>query len=342
MEDTPPTHETEDPTPASVADRLVSALERRERSEAVAAISALQSVGSDQRKAGIRAVRTLTADDPHAIGLVTEELTMFLTDDDRAVRLTTAKLFVTLAAEAPNAALDAIGPLSARLADEDEFYYVRARSAEAIGYVASAFPDEAATPEVLADLRIGLSFDEPEVKQKLTKALSHIALGNPGRLRHHVGVLAEHLGDDDELLRYHLCTALVAIACVYPDAIEPAVDSLAARSTDENPYVRGRAAEAIGLWVRETANASVPEFDTASASDVDDADAAAFLKTRLRFARGEPPESASAIGDLDRIRDQTDAIAEAINRLGSDECPNCGMTIPSGGPPMCPRCGAPY
>jgi len=60
------------------------------------------------------------------------------------------------------------------------------------------------------DLRIGLEFDEPEVKAKLAKALAHVTLGDASRLRHQVSSLAAHLAD-------------------------------------ENPYVQERVAEALGL-----------------------------------------------------------------------------------------------
>ena len=41
------------------------------------------------------------------------------------------------------------------------------------------------SPELLADLRIGLSFDEPVMKEMLAEAIEHVALGDPGRLTHH-------------------------------------------------------------------------------------------------------------------------------------------------------------
>jgi HEAT repeat protein len=63
---------------------------------------------------------------------------------------------------------------------EDEFYYVRARCAEALGYIAVETPEAVTDPDILADLRIGLAFDEPEGKEKLAKALAHVALGGPG------------------------------------------------------------------------------------------------------------------------------------------------------------------
>lgn len=103
-------------------------------------------------------------------------------DEGRAIRLTTAKLFVALAQSEPPAVLPVVDMRADRLADDEEFYYVRARCAEALGYTAVDSPEEVTNPETLADLRIGLSFDESEVKEKLAKALAYVALGNPGRL----------------------------------------------------------------------------------------------------------------------------------------------------------------
>ncbi|MFC4360507.1 HEAT repeat domain-containing protein [Halobium salinum] len=162
-------------------------------------------------------------------------LSKFLTDEDRAVRLTTAKLFVTLAKSEPRAVLPAVDALAERLADDEEFYYVRARSAEALGYLAVEAPEAVTSPETLADFRIGLRFDEPEVRAKLAKALAYVALGNPRRLRHQVSSLTEHLDDENELVRYHLCTALVVVGCEYPAKLAEAAEPLQERLADENP-----------------------------------------------------------------------------------------------------------
>jgi HEAT repeat protein len=72
-----------------------------------------------------------------------------LKDDERSVRLTTAKLFVAAAEADPDAVVPMVPALADRLADDEEFYYVRARSAEALGYVALEHPDIVASPEML-------------------------------------------------------------------------------------------------------------------------------------------------------------------------------------------------
>ncbi len=187
-------------------------------------------------------------------------LSPFFTDGERSVRLKTAKLFVAVSEHDPDAVVSVLPMLTDRLADPDEFYFVRARAAEALGNVALEHTGEVASPAVVAELQIGLSFDEPEVKEKLAKALADIALGDPNRLDHRVPNLAEHLDDDDELVRYYLCTALAAVGCVAPEALAEEADALAARLDDENDYVRGRAAEAVGLLARsDGGDSSSPE-----------------------------------------------------------------------------------
>jgi HEAT repeat protein len=198
----------------------------------------------------------------------------------------------------------------------------------------------------LADLRVGLSFDEPEVKEKLAKALEHVALGNPDRLRHKVSSLAEHLDDESELVRYHLCTALVVIGCAYPAKLADASEAVTGRLSDENPHVRGRAAEALGLLA-----GSAPDETAISAADVPDVgdEAEPFVADRVRFARtafaegGREGETPEEIGTVEGIRGTTDEVVEEITSLDGDgECPHCGLSLPENGPPMCPQCGAPY
>lgn len=176
----------------------------------------------------LQAVRDVSGELPRSFEEIAGPLSTFLTDEDRAVRLTTAKLFVTLVQSEPAVVLSPVDALAKHLSN-DEFYYVRARSAEALGYVAVDSPEKVTDPETLADLRIGLEFDEPEVKEKLAKALAYVALGDPDRLRHQVDSLAEHLNDDNELVRYHLCTVLVVVSCAHPEksASETSFDNIA-------------------------------------------------------------------------------------------------------------------
>ena len=328
----------------SSGERLRRAIEADEYDEAAAC---LRGIGpdADDRRAAIRTVRAAAADDPAAMEPLLPAAVAFLTDDERSVRLRTAKLFVTVARASPSAAAGCVDALAERVADETEFYYVRARSAEALGYVALEHPTEVASPELLADLRIGLSFDEPEVKEKLAKALAYVALGDPGRLRHQVDSLADHTDDADELVRYHLCTALVAVGCAHPAALADADDGLRERLADENPYVRGRAAEALALLTgSDEPVEAVPEV-----TGVDDAtDAPSFLCDRVAFLRGrldgETTERVpDEVGTLEAVRSGTDDVVEEIlSPAGDEECPSCGLELPENGPPMCPRCGSPH
>lgn len=332
------------PPSADVVDRL----ERGDIEAASAALEELRMAPPEDRKEAIRSLRRFTEGEPEVFKALWSALVPFLTDGERAVRLSTAKLFVTVARTAPEAVLGAVDPLAARLADDEEFYYVRARSAEALGYLALEAPEEVVSPEVLADLRIGLAFDEPEVREQLAKALAHVALASPDRLRHHVPTLAENLDDDGEEIRYHLATALVAVGCTAPDAVADAVEELSGRLDDDSAYVRGRAAEALGLVARGDSTAAIPESELAAVSEGDgDGDDESFAAERAQFALAgvDGAESsdgfAGEIGSVRGIREHTDDVLAAMTRTDEAACPQCGLELPDGGPPMCPDCGAP-
>ncbi|VTT86245.1 hypothetical protein DM2_2283 [Halorubrum sp. DM2] len=303
----------------------------------------LSTADTETRKRTLQTVRSHAEANPGQFDGLAAQLTTFLTDEDRAIRLTTAKLFVTLARTEPAVARPVVDALADRLADDEEFYYVRARCAEALGYVGREHPEAVSDPAILADFRIGLSFDEPEVKEKLAKALECVALGDPSRLRHQVESLAEHLDDDGELVRYHLCTALAAVGCEHPGKLADGRDALAGRlsDTDENPYTRGRAAEALGLLEGVNGEGvAVPDE-----IDVDGDEAAEFVRSRLAFSRAAGTEQSvdrtANVGTLDSLQSGTEAVVDAMTTPDGDECPHCGLAVPEGGPPMCPRCGAP-
>ncbi|WP_132059148.1 HEAT repeat domain-containing protein [Halorussus amylolyticus] len=332
-------------------ERLTDLVKEGDRDEAVACLERFETASADGRKAALGALRSLADERPVALEPLTPTLRTFLADDDRAVRLRTAKLFVALAEATPDAVVPVAPALAERLADPDELYFVRARAAETLGYVALEHPESVASPEVLADLRIGLSFDEPEVKEKLAKALEHVAIGNPGRLEHHVSNVAEHLGDESELVRYHLSTALVVVGCEHPDALAEARTRLGERLDDENAHVRGRAAEALGLLARlesesesESEEPPIPEPELRALADDEQ-----FVAERARFAASalggdEGPDSGrfDGVGTVGAIRATTDEIVAELTTADSDECPNCGLALPEESPPMCPRCGAAY
>jgi HEAT repeat protein len=328
------------PTP----DHLTSLLKEGDHPEMVACLDRLGAADAETRKRALRAVRDIAEDSLCTFESLAGSLSTFLTDDERAVRLTTAKLFVALAQSLPSDVVPVVDALADRLADDEEFYYVRARCAEALGYVAVDSPEDVTDPETLADLRIGLSFDEPEVKEKLAKALAYVALGDPSRLRHQVDSLADHLDDDNELVRYHLCTALVVVGCEYPKKLSGAAEPLRKRLGDENPYVQGRAAEALGLLATSETGAG-SEFDLDDVAGTHE-DSPTFLTDRLSFCRRQVATDQSAdapegVGMIDAIRDGTDAVVEEMTAPDGEACPHCGLNLPESGPPMCPRCGAP-
>ena len=331
--------ESTEPPPVDRVDELLAA---GRLEEVRACLDHLETVASDDRKAVLRSLRDLAADRSAAFEGITPALVSFL-DDERAVRLTAVKLLVAVAEDVPEVVRPVVDPLADRLADDEEFYFVRARSAEALGYVALADPEAVATPEVVAELRIGLEFDEPEVTAKLAKALAHVALADPRRLRHQVGKLAAHLDDEQAVVRYHLCTALVATGCEHPNALADGRDALVARLDDDNEYVRGRVAEALGLYAGTVAASDLPVDDVERLVD----DESSFVSPRAAFALAALDSTDEAvphgrIPEIESIRNATDRIADEITTPTTDgECPHCGLELPDGGPPVCPGCGAP-
>lgn len=325
-------------------DQLVDLVTDEPTDTVLTSLDHLSTADTDTRKQCLQALRKLAGERQRVFAGLTPKLADFLTDEERAVRLTTAKIFVSVAQTEPDLVRPTVEPLAARLADGEEFYYVRARSAEALGYVGLEHPTDVSDPDILADFRIGLSFDEPEVKEKLAKALAYVALGDPGRLRHHVSSVADHLDDDNTLVRYHLSTALVAVGCEHPDRLSDTTAELTERLTDESPYVRGRIVEAVGMLAR---SGTPLDCDT----DLDGIetpfdDAPRFLTERLQFARqvstDEDQPTTTEFGTIDSIRNSIEDGAERIRSPDSDDkCLHCGLSVPDSGPPMCPRCGAP-
>jgi HEAT repeat protein len=332
----------DDSTHPPPADRVVDSLKRNARNEAIGFLDRIHTAPADDRKALLRSLKTVAEDRTALLEPILSALGPFLEDDDRSVRLTTAKLLVRVAESRPEAVLPLVSPLSERLADEDEFYYVRARAAEALGYVALEHPEAVASPELLADLRIGLAFDEPEVKEKLAKALEYVALGDPRRLRHQVPKLAEHLDDENDIVRYHLYTALVAVGAGFPRRLAGGGNGLVEGLDDNVPQVRGRAAEALGLLARsDRGGISVPK-SALRAMQANEEDS--FVTDRVRFALNAdtPDAERERLGTARGVRETTaDAIAAINSPDADDDCPHCGLALPADGPPMCPRCGAP-
>ncbi|MFB6224682.1 MAG: HEAT repeat domain-containing protein [Haloarcula sp.] len=329
-------------------DRLVTLVIEEPTSDAIACLERFGETSAEDRKAAMQALRTVAADRSVTLDSLCPALVQYLKDDERAVRLSTAKLLAVIAESDPDSVIPMISALADRLADDDEFYYVRARVAETLGYIAVEYPEKVTSPETLADLRIGLAFDEPEVREKLSKALEYIALGAPHRLRHQVSALADHLDDENELVRYHLTSALVVVGCEFPERLTAARDDLVRRLTDDNDHVRGRAAEALGLLARTGSDESTPA-ESSIRELVETQEEDSFASRRAHFALNAISSSATSrnppgtVGTLEGVRDTTGDAVDAITSPDSDgECPHCGLTLPGEGPPMCPQCGAPY
>ncbi|KAA9395864.1 hypothetical protein Har1130_15645 [Haloarcula sp. CBA1130] len=321
---------------------IATLLEQGQKAAALTALERLSTAGPADQQACLRSLKAAADEQPELFDGVLPSLTEFVENSERPTRLTAAKLFVTVSEDAPDSVVPVVSTLAERLADESEFYYVRARCAEALGYVAVDHPDAVTSPEVVADLRIGLEFDKPEVKEKLAKALAHVALGSPERLRYQVDSLADHLRADSELIRYHLSTALVVVGCACPEQLTDAMEALVSCLEDESRYVRGRAAEALGLLAGVDSVESVPRarLDALTADEE-------FVAERAQFAlsqyRGEDPSDAvTGIATKNAIRTQTaDIVSEIRTPEGEGECPHCGLSLPDASPPLCPGCGTP-
>jgi len=332
----------DDRTSATPETEIGSLLAQGRTADALTALEQLSTAEPADQQACLRSLKATADDRPGLFEGVLESLAEFLSDSERPTRLTTAKLFVAVSEGAPDIVVPVVPTLAEQLADESEFYYVRARCAEALGYVAVDHPDAVASPEIIADLRVGLEFDEPEVQEKLAKALAHVALGDPARLRYQVDSLADHLQADNELVRYHLSTAIVVIGCARPEQLTDAREPLLACLDDENPYVRGRAAEALGLLASAATEPAVPAERLAALTADDE-----FVEDRIQFAlsqhRGEETgDTAANIATRDAIRTRTADIAAEIRTSAAEgECPHCGLSFPESGPPLCPGCGTP-
>jgi HEAT repeat protein len=321
---------------------IVTLLEHGRKDDALTALEQLSTADAADQQACFRSLKSAADDQPQLFDGVLSPITRFLADSERPTRLTAAKLFVAVSEGAPDSVVPVVPTLAERLADESEFYYVRARCAEALGYVAVDHPDAVASPAVVADLRIGLEFDEPEVREKLAKALAHVALGDPARLRYQVDSLADHLQADSELVRYHLSTAIVVTGCACPERLTDAREALVSRLEDENRYVRGRAAEALGLLAGADAGEPFPraQLEELTADDEFVAERAQFALTQYHGT--EPDDGPTGIAGRDAIRTQTTDIVEEIRTPEDDGgCPHCGLSLPESGPPLCPSCGTP-
>lgn len=127
------------------------ALERNDGEGVAALVSDLPlDFGRDSQEC-LQSLKTVVDDDPALVEPALPVCETLLTEDGRSVRLTTAKLFVAAAETHSNAVVTIVPALAEWLTDGEEFYYVHARSEEALGYTALDHPDTVTSPELLAD-----------------------------------------------------------------------------------------------------------------------------------------------------------------------------------------------
>lgn len=113
---------TSEPDQPPTSDHMLELLEEETHEEAVACLNRLGESDTEVRKRALRAVRDVATERPRSVEEFTSPLSTFPSDENRAVRQTTAKLFVALAQSEPAVVLPVVDVLAERLADEEDFY----------------------------------------------------------------------------------------------------------------------------------------------------------------------------------------------------------------------------
>jgi hypothetical protein len=231
----------------------------------------------DARHELATALRDRAESDPAAVAEGVAGLAPLLDDDRDSTRLLAAKTYVAVAEHEPDAV--PTEPLEAAL--DDEFYYVRGRAVQALGRVARA--RGAADPSLLARLLNGLELERKESRERYAGALADCALADAAALRTLVPDIAEALDDESAVVRYHLTTALAAVARLEPDRVAGVADALEPLLGDAEPYVAGRAGEALGYAGVAVDGDVVADSDTVGAAD----EALAFRDERVAVTAGD-------------------------------------------------------
>lgn len=250
----------------------------------------------DARHDIARALRDHAESDPAAVADALSGLVPLLDDERDSVRLLAAKTSLAVAETDPEAV--PTEPLADAL--DDEFYYVRGRAVQTLGRVARHRGET--DPSLLARLLNGLDFEREESRERYAGALADCALADAAALRTLVPEIADALDDDSAVVRYHLTTTLAAVARVEPDRVADAADALRERLDDEEPYVVGRAAAALGHADVAVDGGAILTLDEGA-----DEEALAFREARVAFATGAadaPPAPTAAAHD-----DAVDAVA---------------------------------
>ncbi|WP_247010629.1 HEAT repeat domain-containing protein [Halorientalis litorea] len=105
----------------SSPDRLSTLIETGQFDAASTALDRVRTADPETPKKAIRRV-TECGEEGRTVTPLLSSLVGFLGDEQRAVRLTTAKALVTVAEAEPETATDAVSTLADRLADDDESY----------------------------------------------------------------------------------------------------------------------------------------------------------------------------------------------------------------------------
>lgn len=137
----------DDSTRLPSVDHVVNFLEQNAHDETRACLDQIETAPASDRKTVLRSLKSVAEAHPSVLAPAASALARFLEDDERSVRLTTAELFVTRAESTPETVVPVVSSLAERLAAADEFYYVRARCAEALGLLARVERDDVALPE---------------------------------------------------------------------------------------------------------------------------------------------------------------------------------------------------
>src|SRR6056297_3700526 len=103
-----------DPDRQPSPDRPSELLSEGSREEAIDALTRLEAADAEARKRAVRTLRDLAEKESSAFDGLATPLTTFLNDEERAIRLTTAKLFVALARSEPAVVRPVVDALAAR------------------------------------------------------------------------------------------------------------------------------------------------------------------------------------------------------------------------------------
>ena len=144
----------------------------------------------------------------------------------------------------------------------------------------------------------GIPAHSVDDRKTTIQSLQSVAADRPALVGSLCPVLTTFLENEERSVRPSTAKLFVAVGEADAASVEPVVDALADRLADENAYVQGRAAEALGLLARAaTTDPSFPESELVAVED----EAEAFAAERAQFAL-------EAIHEGDASADSSDGI----------------------------------